>query len=165
MDWWVAFFFAGNIVVSAAAVGGIIWLQPPLILGVFLVLFLIPNLAAAFDNALFTHYILTADSLEIHSNLHHVAIPYRLMEQVRPGGIMSLVTMGWRRRFSLSPKGLEIVVHDFAWKVISISPMNTDEFMMELVERIETERQERVSSGLTDNPANPKPKKARKQKV
>ena len=67
------------------------------------------------------------------------------MREVRPIGLRGLFSFRGRKRFSASLHGYQISLRGEHWKTITISPVNRDTFINELMEYVEQERSGRAT--------------------
>lgn len=145
MDWWVSvctFCVLGILVAMLPSVilsGVPLWQSIPI---VFVIALLILTLV---DSAFFTSYWLEESNLRISSQLREFCLPYRSMRTIQSSGLRGLFTFGNRKRFSFSLTGYDIFLEGQSWKVISLSPRDRDQFISQLLSRIDAERSRRVT--------------------
>ena len=100
------------------------------------------------DTCFFTTYRLDQDDLVITSQLRHFSFPYRAMVRIQPAGLLGLVSVGRRRRFALSTRCYAISLHDNLWTTITISPANPNQFIEQMLHKIDEERSSRSTVEL-----------------
>jgi hypothetical protein len=144
-DWWVRIFGLLIAGVFVGAIPLIIWgelelWQRVLIAGISLLL-----AVNAIDKIFFMVYELGPEGLAIHTQLRKAFVAYRDMNEIKPGGIRSLVTTKRRKRFALSRRNIVISITDPLWSEISISPQNSEVFLDQLLATIDSERSRRAT--------------------
>ena len=98
------------------------------------------------DTAFFTYYQFERDGLVIGSQLRHMFFAYRDMKEVKPVGLRSFFSWRGRKRFSLSLHAYQISLRKGYWKSITISPAERDLFINKLMEYVDRERSQRVTT-------------------
>lgn len=145
MDWWVAlgvFFLLTFLFVSMPF---ILWYDLPWSYKLMAVLGLIGMFLYLTDLSFFTKYRLEKEGLVIKSQIRRLLFSYRDMEEIKLGNIWGLFSLGKRKRFALSSKCLSIRLRRGIWKVVTISPKEQQEFLDELLKRVDNERSRRAT--------------------
>lgn len=144
MDWWVLVILSVlGLSLVAAAVIALMYFSLPVkavfILTISLLLLLIA------DRAFCIQYVVRKDSLEISSRLQRASYPYRAMRKIRPGSTRSLISFASHKRFALSGNCIVIEMDRQRYRSISVSPVERDAFLKDLLGRIDHERSARVA--------------------
>jgi hypothetical protein len=145
MDWWVA---VGVVLVLCALLASIplvIWQDFTLTTRVVATLVLLATILYVIDLTFFTFYRLDSEGLSIVSQLRHFYFPYRTMSQIQQDNLFGLVTIGRKKRFALSANCLKIKMVNGQFSAITVSPRKKQEFIEELLKRIEAERTARAT--------------------
>lgn len=145
MDWWVAlsvFFILTFLFVS---IPFILWYDLPWSYKLLAVLGLIGMFLYLTDLSFFTRYRLGKEGLIIKSQIRQLLFSYRDMEEIKLGNVWGLFSLGKRKRFALSGRCLSISLRRGIWKVVTISPKEQQEFLDELLKRVDSERSRRAT--------------------
>lgn len=145
MDWWIAVLVFLLVGLLLAMLPQIVWSALPAWQAAITVLCIAVFILYVIDSAFFTSYYLKDSGLVIVSQLRQYKLPYRSMRTIRSSGLRGLFSIGWRKRFSCSASGYDILLDGQAWRVISVSPKERDKFIAALLTRIDDDRTNRVT--------------------
>jgi len=146
MDWWVIIPLSILLIALIAIIPMLTVLDISLIARIFAGGVVAFTFLYIVDSAFFTYYLLTDAALVVVSQLRHFEFPYRAMREVRPIGLRGLFSFRSRKRFATSARGFQITLHGERWKNITVSPLERDTFIRELMEHVEADRSERATA-------------------
>lgn len=145
MDWWVA-----GIVLIVLAILFVMLVITIFSSGTFfskLIIEIVVFLMFIYvvDVAFFTSYFLDEEGLVINNQLRRMVFPYRKILKMEKGGAAGLWSFGSKKRFALSRKSVYVYLNGAHWNRVSLSPVQRDDFMDNLLKNIEIERSSRAT--------------------
>ncbi len=139
LDWWVGLIAVTFLLLTAFSIPMVIWYgNLSAAVTVLFVVLLIWFVVYTTDIVFYGVYILEEDALLVSSNFRVAVVPYVNIISVKPQGVVSLFSLGGRKRYSLSRHALELKLKNYHWRSITVSPFEKDRFLKLLLDRIET---------------------------
>jgi len=145
MDWWVAIGIVIMLCVLILSIPAVIWYGPVMWLNLLAACIIVISALYIIDIAFFSLYQLGKDGLLIHRHIGSVLVPYRYMRSLKRGNVRDLLSMGATKRYALSTNCLTISLSQGHYRRISISPLHQQEFINEILHRIDHERASRAA--------------------
>lgn len=145
MDWWVLLVVSFICLIGLVGIPMVIWQPLTFLQSLAALLIIIITVLYVVDIAFFTSYYLEEEGLAVVSQMHYALFPYRTMSQIQQGGAWGLISMGKKKRFALSSRCLQIKLTHGPYSLITVSPTESQEFVEELLQRIDNERSARAS--------------------